>query len=614
MKFPYEALSYYWGTDPPRHAIWIRDSSAEARREIRDFQSAAQYFAKSKRFYIRSNLHAALTQFREHNRDVYLWIDALCIDQSQEEEKNHQVSMMSRIYSKAEHVLIWLGAGDTKSDRRWVVQELALASDVTVHYNDKTIHWRDFADAVAVFDARFDDIERHLKTLRQTSAERDFVGDIEGYGAKHLINVTNNVFRRSVDLGRPHRREGDHRTRLLSHEALMAMLLRFEASDPRDTVYALFSIAKPKASYYSGKTASQDLCPIDLLKPDYNKSIVEVFRDFVHYCVETSGSIDIICRHWAPTGMKSTATVNLISKQNTRPKRIVKMPSWVALLKKASFGDPEDGLNGRVNANSLVGDPDQKVYNACGGKLADYSFTNIDMGADTEILLESEITAVNPRLLGTPNPKESSLAAGAVNAFFINVEGFQIDTIHQVSGRIADGLLLRECLVMGGLAEPYTLDPKGIVPDKLWRTLVAGKDPNGKNPPSWYHRACLQCLAQSTVAGDINTSTLIGRPWTPSLVVEFLRRVQSVVWQRIFIESSVRRFFGLAPNEARVGDMICILYGCSVPVILREIKDRSTQEILHYELIGESYIYGLMDGEAVEDFLPPEGSKSFKLG
>ena len=204
-----------------------------------------------------------------------------------------------------------------------------------------------------------------------------------------------------------------------------------------------------------------------------------------------------------------------------------------------------------------------------------------------------------------------------IPAFFMHVEGFQVDVVQQVSARIADGLLLRECLTMGDWVEPYPFEDQNgnTVPDKLWRTLVAGKDPNGKNPPSWYHRACLQCFAYSTPSGDINTSSLINNPKTPSLVVSFLKRVQSVVWQRVFLKSKERKLFhehlfGLWPNEAPAGDLICILYGCSVPVILREIKDPKNP---HYELIGESYIYGLMDGEALES-LPAKGTTIFKLG
>jgi hypothetical protein len=61
-----------------------------------------------------------------------------------------------------------------------------------------------------------------------------------------------------------------------------------------------------------------------------------------------------------------------------------------------------------------------------------------------------------------------------------------------------------------------------------------------------------------------------------------------------------RRFFiteqgqiGLAPKEARRGDTICVLFGCSVPVVLREKQDIFT-------FVGECYVDGLMHGEAVD--------------
>jgi hypothetical protein len=81
------------------------------------------------------------------------------------------------------------------------------------------------------------------------------------------------------------------------------------------------------------------------------------------------------------------------------------------------------------------------------------------------------------------------------------------------------------------------------------------------------------------------------------IVVSFLRRVQSVIWNRKFFVSKANRWIGLAPTDARVGDLICILYGCSVPVILRPqtVDGRDV-----WILIGECYVHGLMDGEAME--------------
>jgi len=83
----------------------------------------------------------------------------------------------------------------------------------------------------------------------------------------------------------------------------------------------------------------------------------------------------------------------------------------------------------------------------------------------------------------------------------------------------------------------------------------------------------------------------------PSMMVEFLKRVQNVIWNRKFLVAKEKARFGLAPKTAEEGDSICILHGCSVPVILRQHVAESDN---YFELIGEAYVHGLMDGEAMD--------------
>ena len=45
-----------------------------------------------------------------------LWIDALCIDQSSIEEKNHQVQQIGKIHSKAKQVIVWPGEKTSGAD------------------------------------------------------------------------------------------------------------------------------------------------------------------------------------------------------------------------------------------------------------------------------------------------------------------------------------------------------------------------------------------------------------------------------------------------------------------------------------------------------------------
>ena len=204
--------------------------------------------------------------------------------------------------------------------RRWVVQELALASEATLNYNDKEINWKDFADAVAIFATRFDAIKQLFLHSRESDHNVEYLGDVQALRVATLIDVTANHFRRSSEAQ-------DDLERLSSLEALVSRLLKFEASDPRDTIYALSSNCKVNHSLESLASPGSSSLPVpdstypqDKLIPDYGKSIVEVYKDFTKYCVDISGSIDIICRHWAPAGWSKSATSGMCESIGRRKK------------------------------------------------------------------------------------------------------------------------------------------------------------------------------------------------------------------------------------------------------------------------------------------------------
>jgi Heterokaryon incompatibility protein (HET) len=100
---PYEALSYTWGNPKgPKNDIPVR---GKPKKKFR-----IQLEGKRKR--VGYNLEAALQQLRDETRPVTLWIDAICIDQSNREERSEQVNVMARIYSQASQVIVWLGETD----------------------------------------------------------------------------------------------------------------------------------------------------------------------------------------------------------------------------------------------------------------------------------------------------------------------------------------------------------------------------------------------------------------------------------------------------------------------------------------------------------------------
>ncbi|KAL8708720.1 MAG: hypothetical protein Q9220_006445 [cf. Caloplaca sp. 1 TL-2023] len=648
QRQPYEALSYYWGTDEPANEIWIRDLENKVLRGPRTLVNLINT-VKPQRFNIRDNLYAALKEFRDTERDIFLWVDALCIDQDNEEEKNQQVSKMARIYSSAYRVLIWLGAGrpiceeamdfigdviqlakldtiiqDEQSvekwsslvellrcswfSRRWVVQELALARDATLHYSTKSVFWTYFADAVALFVDKIDEIRGLFRKPLRFNYNPDYLGDVTALGANILVNVTRNSFRKtSLSTGHLHLEP------LSGLEALMSNLLSFEASDPRDTVYALLSIVNDNLGEdFVPQLGSTPFVP--RIYPNYTNSAIEVYRDFTRFCVQQSHFVDIICRHWAPVGRRRSATlepVRLKRRKKAKQNIIASIPSWVPVLTGSPFGDPEDALNGRSNGDSFVGHPDRKCYSASKYRRAEVLFEDVALREPPDPPSPGTESLIIDGIARTPAEKVK-----INHAFYMYIKGFKVDQIANVSSRIAGGLLLRECLTMGDWSEPDG-QSNNDVPDKLWRTLVADRGPNGDNPPNWYQRACLECFAASTTSGDIDTGALIADYRSPSHVVQFLKRVRSVVWNRVFVTSKSGQLFGLAPQGTQVGDYLCILFGCSVPVVLRKCKtihrdsfDQYKPET--YEFIGETYINGLMDGEAF-DTRTPGITETFKL-
>ncbi|KAI0880035.1 heterokaryon incompatibility protein-domain-containing protein [Annulohypoxylon maeteangense] len=82
------ALSYVWGRGERKKCIWIDEA----------------YFAVTERLY------EILLKLRDldPSRTIHIWIDAVCINQSDSEEKTHQVRLMRDIYTAAKQTIIWL--------------------------------------------------------------------------------------------------------------------------------------------------------------------------------------------------------------------------------------------------------------------------------------------------------------------------------------------------------------------------------------------------------------------------------------------------------------------------------------------------------------------------
>ena len=84
---PYEALSYTWG------------DASNTRKIILDGYLVDVTF----------NLYSALLRLRRENSTRVVWIDAICIDQANVNERTQQVQLMGQIYSMCDQVVVWIG-------------------------------------------------------------------------------------------------------------------------------------------------------------------------------------------------------------------------------------------------------------------------------------------------------------------------------------------------------------------------------------------------------------------------------------------------------------------------------------------------------------------------
>jgi hypothetical protein len=207
-EFKYEALSYVWGSQENPAAIQLNG---------RDY-------------YVTKNLEAALQQLRSPDAVRVLWMDAICINQTDVTEKNVLVRLMHRVYSEVSGVIAWLGRADGSSNhvmrlvkknikdcdsarvawlqsrdmledvlaiaklferdywsRLWVLQETALAKKVTWMCGTHSVDAKSMDDIVdALTDMRYVDGLAEVLKSHGRASEIGYFTHILGKGPRRL--------------------------------------------------------------------------------------------------------------------------------------------------------------------------------------------------------------------------------------------------------------------------------------------------------------------------------------------------------------------------------------------------------------------------------------------
>ncbi len=267
----YGALSYAWGDPHDTRAIFVNGRSTKVTR----------------------SLYTALLRLRQETMSTRLWVDAICINQEDDDEKTHQVQQMRDIYAKAKTVMSWAGEEDEMTplvfkaiayfadrwelgdqygsnrlevvghsvdalraffnrpyfQRVWVIQEIAVAKKATISCGYHSIRLEKFQSACEWLRRRTFNSSR--TEIPQTP---------------WILGATRSLLQQIPD-----------QCDLLS---LLGTTRRYLASDPRDKVFALLGMA--------------NLHGDARLATDYSKSVRDVYVSVANRIILASGDLKML--------------------------------------------------------------------------------------------------------------------------------------------------------------------------------------------------------------------------------------------------------------------------------------------------------------------------------
>ena len=349
-----------------------------------------------------------------------------------------------------------------------------------------------------------------------------------------------------------------------------------EATDAKDKVFGVWGIVYPE-------TAGG-------LVVDYERTVEDVYMDLVKWHVEKTRSLDVM----GLCGMRGLGLQE-------------RLPSWAPDLTVESAQPFAKEFHHITNLN-------EKVYDACKGKQGKVGFDGNIMVL--EGIIFDKITKVSfPRSTAGGTGEEVTDAwmkfavSDAGEEEYITgaskLEAFQHTLVADLSDK--DFSSRRgERFSWGGFDETAT--------NAFMQILAANANVEGQVPDGLWHREEIEGdeeldyedydeedeEGEEDMDNELNElSDGIDEAACPSDIFRTPTQVHIITMYRRLVWTE-KGYLGLAPAAANVGDIIFILFGGSVPFVLRADESSSRQQ-QNFRLIGECYVHGAMDGEALGD-------------
>ncbi|KAK8052548.1 hypothetical protein PG993_003933 [Apiospora rasikravindrae] len=292
----FEALSYAWGSLDRTADVIVSFDKID---ELSAPSPAPTTTSERRILRVSENLHEALLYLRLPGEERFMWIDALCIDQSNPEERGHQVAHMAHIYSRASKVVAWLGPD--RDDAAKALQGLAHVgkptwrrSTVSLPFDDifwaavtKLVDRTWFSRLWVVQEIHMGNLNSVLKCGAHEIAWLQFRHAIICFGTKvkwpiagHHLHRLWGMCMKSIGKGFEFR--------------LSRLGYACRCSDPRDIIYGFLSLAPPELQ--------------EAFEVDYTSDLLSIYRRlFITYTDLQRRSDLLIFARWPPANAETTS-------------------------------------------------------------------------------------------------------------------------------------------------------------------------------------------------------------------------------------------------------------------------------------------------------------------
>lgn len=553
----YVALSYCWGE--ATHKTWVS--------------------CNGRRLALTKDLLNALRRLRRKDDAQTLWIDQICINQEIFEERGSQVQLMRTIYKSAVTVLIWLGdeADESSSAIKLIPR---VADDVPDRVSADGVRrgeihsgtpeeWRALkalltrpwfsrmwilqelgvalSATVVCGNQRISwhEVSNMIDHMHTTGLWLILFGSsgwkpsVLAYGRlRSLLSIRNDVSKHGT---------------ISSIDALWASR-DFEATDPRDKFYALIGLCVRDGQF---------------TPPDYTKSVQDVYRETA-LAILFPQNPEISVR--SSLSFPEHPVMGFLCEAE-RTENPYALPSWVPDWRARQYG-------------SLWGMVAQNGYKAAGASKPKIALTD----DPNKISLAAKI--------GDAVHLVSSIAPGADD----NLDPSQRDDL---SNRVPQSFWINEASFLAASCPRYRDD---ISRDRAFgATLIGNKavengtygqttqkvEGNARYDlfyPHFRHFLFKLC-PNGIVNGAANPQLrIVLKPHMEGYKSFELACRQITEGRRFF--TTLGGYMGIGPPRMRKGDLICVFLGGNVPWVVR-------RDGCEYELVGECYVHGIMDGEVL---------------